>query len=39
LISKACIDGIARQQGSMGIDIGAMENPTEPTLEDAAPAA
>jgi small subunit ribosomal protein S2 len=39
LVSKACIDGIARQQGSMGIDIGAMENPIEPTLEEAAPAA
>jgi small subunit ribosomal protein S2 len=39
LISKACIDGIARQQGSMGIDIGAMEEaPMEPTL-DAAPEA
>ncbi len=39
LISKACIDGIARQQGSMGVDIGAMEEaPVEPTL-DAAPEA
>jgi small subunit ribosomal protein S2 len=39
LVSKACIDGIARQQGSMGVDIGAMEDaPVEPTL-DAAPEA
>ncbi len=39
LVSKACIDGIARQQGSMGVDIGAMEEaPIEPTL-DAAPEA
>jgi small subunit ribosomal protein S2 len=47
LIAKACIDGIARQQGSMGHDIGASEEtpvepaldvaPTEPALE-AAPA-
>jgi small subunit ribosomal protein S2 len=38
LIAKACIDGIARQQGSSGVDIGAAEEaPVEPALE-AAPA-
>jgi small subunit ribosomal protein S2 len=36
LIAKACIDGIARQQGSMGVDIGAQEEaPAEPALEEA----
>ncbi len=40
LISKACIDGIARQQGSMGMDIGAMEDaPVELALEAAPEAA
>jgi small subunit ribosomal protein S2 len=43
LIAKACIDGIARQQGSMGHDIGAHEvAPVEPELDAAeaeAPAA
>jgi small subunit ribosomal protein S2 len=39
LVSKACIDGIARQQGSMGIDIGAMEDaPAEPALDPQADA-
>jgi small subunit ribosomal protein S2 len=39
LISKAALDGIARQQGSAGIDIGASEEaPVEPAL-DVAPAA
>jgi small subunit ribosomal protein S2 len=34
LVSKACIDGIARQQGSMGVDLGAMEDGMfEPALE------
>jgi small subunit ribosomal protein S2 len=34
LIAKACIDGIARQQGSSGVDIGASsEAPVEPALE------
>ena len=34
LISRAAIDGIARQQGSMGVDIGASEEaPVEPALE------
>lgn len=38
LISRACIDGIARQQGSSGVDLGAMDAPVEPALEEAAPA-
>jgi small subunit ribosomal protein S2 len=33
LVSKAAIDGIARQQGAMGVDIGASEEaPVEPVL-------
>ena len=37
LIARAAVDGIARQQGSMGVDIGAMEEaPIEPELEGAA---
>jgi small subunit ribosomal protein S2 len=33
LVSKAAIDGIARQQGAMGVDIGASaEAPVEPAL-------
>ena len=43
LIARAAVDGIARQQGSMGVDIGAMEEtPTETALEgeaEEAPAA
>jgi len=48
LIARAAVDGIGRQQGSMGVDIGAMEEaPVEPALdeveapaeEQAAPAA
>ena len=40
LIAKAALDGIARQQGSMGVDMGAAENPVEAALaETAAPAA
>ena len=36
LIAKAAIDGIARQQGALGVDIGAAaEAPTEPALEEA----
>lgn len=36
LIAMAALDGIARQQGSMGIDIGASEEaPVEPALEQA----
>ncbi len=36
LIAKAAIDGIARQQGSSGADIGASaEAPAEPVLEEA----
>ncbi|MGB8818510.1 MAG: 30S ribosomal protein S2 [Rhizobiaceae bacterium] len=39
LVAKACIDGIARQQGSMGADIGAMEDaPVEPALDPQADA-
>ena len=38
LIAKAAIDGIARQQGALGVDVGAaVETPVEPALE-AAPA-
>ena len=38
LMSKACIDGIARQQGRAGIDIGASaEAPVETALETEAP--
>ena len=40
LIAKAALDGIARQQGSMGVDMGAAENPVEAALEEtAAPSA
>jgi small subunit ribosomal protein S2 len=43
LIAKAAIDGIARQQGAMGVDIGeAVETPAEPALDETpaeAPAA
>jgi small subunit ribosomal protein S2 len=36
LVSKAAIDGIARQQGALGVDIGASEEaPVEPALEEA----
>ncbi|MVA97895.1 30S ribosomal protein S2 [Nitratireductor sp. CAU 1489] len=40
LIAKAAIDGIARQQGALGVDVGASEEaPDEPALEpEAAPA-
>ena len=34
LIAKAALDGIARQQGSQGIDLGASENPVEAVLEE-----
>jgi len=33
LVAKAALDGIARQQGSMGVDLGAAENPVEAALE------
>ncbi|MEZ5811473.1 MAG: 30S ribosomal protein S2 [Rhizobiaceae bacterium] len=37
LVAKAAIDGIARQQGSVGVDIGASEEaPVEPALDGAA---
>lgn len=40
LIAKAAIDGIARQQGSAGVDLGAaVEAPVEDVVADAAPAA
>jgi small subunit ribosomal protein S2 len=36
LIAKAAIDGIERQQGALGMDIGeSAEAPSEPTLEEA----
>ncbi len=36
LIAKAAIDGIARQQGALGVDIGAsVEAPVEPALDPA----
>lgn len=36
LIAKAAIDGIARQQGALGVDIGAsVEAPIEPALDPA----
>ncbi len=39
LISRAALDGIARQQSSSGRDLGAsVEAPVEPTLEEAAEA-
>jgi ribosomal protein S2, bacterial type len=39
LISRACIDGIARQQGAAGIDVGAAaEAPVEPALAEEASA-
>ena len=31
LVAKAALDGIARQQGALGMDIGAQETPVEPT--------
>ena len=36
LIAKAAIDGIARQQGALGVDVGAAEEaPVEPAIEEA----
>lgn len=36
LVARAALDGIARQQGSMGIDLGAqVQAPVEPALEVA----
>ncbi len=38
LVAKAAIDGIARQQGAAGLDIGASEEtPVEPALEATEP--
>jgi small subunit ribosomal protein S2 len=35
-ISRAALDGIARQQGASGVDVGASaETPVEPALDDA----
>jgi len=40
LIARACLDGIARQQGASGIDLGASsEAPAEPALDEAPVAA
>ncbi|MBA5776521.1 30S ribosomal protein S2 [Stappia sp. F7233] len=40
LIARAAIDGIARAQGSMGVDVGASEEaPVEPALADEGEAA
>ncbi|WCR54866.1 30S ribosomal protein S2 [Bartonella clarridgeiae] len=36
LIARAALDGIARQQGTMGVDLGAqVDVPVEPVLEDS----
>jgi len=34
LVAKAALDGIARQQGNLGVDLGASENPVESVLEE-----
>ncbi len=40
LIARAALDGIARQHGSMGVDLGAsVEAPVETAIDDAAPTA
>ncbi len=40
LIAKAALDGIARQQGAMGVDVGAAaEAPAEPAIEETPAAA
>ncbi|MCB1424316.1 MAG: 30S ribosomal protein S2 [Zhengella sp.] len=37
LVARAAIDGIARQQGSMGVDLGeSAEAPAEPALDETA---
>ncbi|QCK87512.1 30S ribosomal protein S2 [Phreatobacter aquaticus] len=38
LIARAAIDGLARSQGSSGVDLGAMEKPVVEDLTPAAPA-
>ena len=38
LIAKAAIDGIARQQGSSGVDLGAQAEAPQETVLEAAPA-
>ena len=35
LIAKACLDGIGRQAGAMGVDIGAMEEAPVEAIEEA----
>ncbi len=40
LVARAAIDGIARAQGNMGVDVGAAEEaPVEPAIEAEAPVA
>ena len=39
LVARAAIDGISRSQGSLGIDIGAVEAPVEEEILEAAPTA
>lgn len=34
LVARAALDGIARQQGNQGVDLGASENPIEAVLEE-----
>ncbi|GGD39319.1 30S ribosomal protein S2 [Aureimonas glaciei] len=36
LIAKACLDGIGRQAGAMGVDIGAMEEAPAEALDEVA---
>ena len=38
LVAKSALDGIARQQGAAGVDIGASEAPVEPAVEETAAA-
>ncbi|MGO9133272.1 MAG: 30S ribosomal protein S2 [Methylovirgula sp.] len=35
LIARAALDGISRSQGSLGVDVGAMEKPVEEVLPEA----
>jgi small subunit ribosomal protein S2 len=39
LVARAAIDGISRSQGSLGIDIGEVEQPVEEEVLEAAPTA
>ncbi len=36
LVADAVLDGIAESQAALGVDLGAMENPAELAMEDAA---